>query len=113
MRKQVNFNQVEKIKATDCCAETTINFYKNDTTASIWTSDNSTMTKIIKCDPNECKIFEGSRDSEGNITGYFIEIPKKLITIRKKRQKRSMTDEQKVKTAQRLRNARENKNKGE
>lgn len=106
MRKQITFDQIEKIKVVDC-AETTINFYKSDIVASIWTSDSSVINKITKCDPNECKVFEGSRDSEGNITGYFIEIPKNLITIRKKQhEKRNLTKEQKAQTAQRLKNGR-------
>ena len=45
-------------------------------------------------------------DQEGNIVGVFFIVPKKLISLRAKTVKSSLTDEQRRAAAERLKNAR-------
>lgn len=84
--------------------ETTVQFSYNEKTAYIFTSDNTMITKLRKCvvaNPDQWKCYEGSRDADGNLTGYFFEAPKKLVAFRKASVS-SMTDEQKAAFALRM-----------
>lgn len=62
------------------------------------------ITKLRKCvaaNPDQWKCYEGSRDADGNLTGYFFEAPKKLVAFRKASTS-SMTEEQKAAFALRM-----------
>lgn len=78
----------DKVETITCSVEdqeTTINILRNEQTAYIWTSDNTMVTKlfnVLKRYPDTWKCYEGSRDSKGNIQGYFFECPKKAISFR-------------------------------
>lgn len=95
-----NINDIEAIHTRSIEErETTINFSYDIDKMSIYTSDNTTMTKLKKCmeeNPNEWLCWEGARDSEGNITGYFLEAPKKYLTFRKNSIKLSEENRQKA-----------------
>ena len=94
--------------------ETTINFSRTDKEAEIYTSDNTVLTKIknmFSSDDCEWKLKNVVKDRKGNVVSVFFSVPKKLISLRAKTVKSSLTDEQKQAAAERLKNARSfNKN---
>lgn len=111
-----NINKV-KITAEDiktCVAssdeqETTITISRSGDIVSIWSNDNTMLTKFKRClqagDEWEC--YAGPNDKDGKPTGYFLYTVKKNITFRcKKRAKRNLSTEQKEKLANRLRESR-------
>ena len=89
--------------------ETTINYGRTDKEAEDYTSDNTVLTKInnmFNSDDCEWKLKDVVKDQDGNIVGVFFVIPKKLISLRAKTVKSSLTDEQKRAAAERLKKAR-------
>lgn len=101
MRKYVeDINKIESIVCEDVNErETTISFSMKDNLMSIYTSDNTIMTKLKRCildNPKEWVCWEGPRDVDGNITGYFLEAPKKYLTFRKNRVQMSEENRQKA-----------------
>ena len=94
--------------------ETTINFSRTDKEAEVYTSDNTVLTKIknmFSSDDCEWKLKNVVKDQKGNVVSVFFSVPKKLISLRAKTVKSSLTDEQKQAAAERLKNARSfNKN---
>ena len=94
--------------------ETTINYGRTDKEAEVYTSDNTVLTKIknmFSSDDCEWKLKNVVKDRDGNVVGVFFIVPKKLISLRAKTVKSSLTDEQKQAAAERLKNARSfNKN---
>ena len=89
--------------------ETTINFSRTDKEAEVYTSDNTALTKItnmFNSDDCEWKLKDVVKDQEGNVVGVFSSVPKKLVSLRAKTVKSSLTDEQRRAAAERLKNAR-------
>ena len=89
--------------------ETTINFSRTDKEAEVYTSDNTVLTKIknmFNSDDCEWKLKDVVKDQDGNVVGVFFIVPKKLISLRAKTMKSSLTDEQRRAAAERLKNAR-------
>lgn len=90
--------------------ETTINYGRTDKEAEVYTSDNTVLTKIknmFSSDDCEWKLKDVVvKDQEGNIVGVFFSVPKKLISLRAKTVKSSLTDEQRRAAAERLKKAR-------
>lgn len=89
--------------------ETTINYGRNDEEAEVYTSDNTVLTKIknmFSSDDCEWKLKNVVKDRKGNVVSVFFSVPKKLISLRTKTVKSSLTDEQKQAAAERLKNAR-------
>lgn len=89
--------------------ETTINYGRNDEEAEVYTSDNTVLTKIknmFSSDDCEWKLKNVAKDRKGNVVGVFFSVPKKLISLRAKTVKSSLTDEQRRAAAERLKNAR-------
>ena len=89
--------------------ETTINYGRNDEEAEVYTSDNTVLTKIkniFSSDDCEWKLKNVVKDKEGNVVSVFFSVPKKLISLRAKTVKSSLTDEQRRAAAERLKNAR-------
>ena len=89
--------------------ETTINYSRTDKEAEVYTSDNTVLTKIknmFNSDDCEWKLKDVVKDQEGTIVGVFFIVPKKLISLRAKTVKSSLTDEQRRAAAERLKNAR-------
>lgn len=89
--------------------ETTINYSRTDKEAEVYTSDNTVLTKIKNIfNNNDCewKLKDVVRDQNGNIIGVFFVVPKKLISLRAKTTKSSLTDEQRVAAAERLKKSR-------
>lgn len=93
--------------------ETTISFSRDGKEADVWTSDVTIMTKLDKrCkeSPNEYKCVEVGKSLDGLLTNKRYTIKnKKLVSFRSDTVKREMTDEQRAKAAERLRQARQSK----
>lgn len=86
--------------------ETTIQVSRDEGVLNIWSSDNTMITKLRKCvaeGPDTWKCWEGSRDSDGNVTGYFFSAPRKVLTLRANPIVRDYTDEQRAEMAERMR----------
>ena len=98
---------VDEITATKCSEfeqETIIQISRNRDKASIWTSDNTQLTKIkrIMCkDNNSYVCTEVTKNKLGDVVGYAFECPKNLISYRTSA-KRSMSDEQRKRASERL-----------
>ena len=85
MLKQISLDEIQTASCRFDEKETTINVSKTSPVVTIWSSDNAFITKILRVAkkyPEGWKCFEGSKDSKGNITGYFFECPKRSICIR-------------------------------
>ena len=66
-------------------AETVITIARNDNKAVIYTSDNTTLTKLKKRilgNPRDWKVTKLYKTGAGDITGYEITCPKKFISYR-------------------------------
>ena len=69
------------------------------------------LMEYCKKYPKEFKmVSEQIIDNE--LEGHEFEFPKKLVTIRQPREKKKMTEEQKLEAAERLQKARKKKRKG-
>lgn len=95
-RKYVDLDKIGSVVCSIEEAETTINLERVSKLVSIYTSDNTMITKIkrvLKKNPEGWKCWEASRDRDGNLTGYFFEAPKKVIGIKALSQRKEMSDE--------------------
>ena len=90
--------------------ETTISFSRDGKIADVWTSDTTMMTKLDKLckeSPNDYVCIEETRTLDGLLANKRYTIKnKKLVSFRSGSVKRQMTDEQRAKSAERLRQAR-------
>lgn len=93
--------------------ETTISFYRDGKLVDVWTSDTTMMTKFDrKCveSPEDYKCIEVGKSLDGLLTNKRYTIKnKKLVSFRSATVKREMTDEQRAKAAERLKQARQSK----
>ena len=114
VKRRMNINDLVITGVSTDEQETTINFSRTDKEAEVYTSDNTVLTKIknmFSSDDCEWKLKNVVKDRDGNVVGVFFIVPKKLISLRAKTVKSSLTDEQKQAAAERLKNARSfNKN---
>lgn len=114
MSERIYVDNPDKLEVIKCSCgdeiETTICLERNSKIASIYTSDNAMVNKLKKqwLKNPEWKCWEGSRDSDGAITGYFFETPKKAICIRTGLGKQ-LSDEAKEAFKERARKYREGK----
>lgn len=82
--------------------ETSIVFERNSDKMTIWTSDNTMVTKLkmlITNNPKEYKLVSIST-YDGQPVAYEFEAPKKLLTLRTA--ERTLTDEQRAALAERI-----------
>ena len=114
VKRRMNINDLVITGVSTDEQETTINFSRTDKEAEVYTSDNTVLTKIknmFSSDDCEWKLKNVVKDRKGNVVSVFFSVPKKLISLRAKTVKSSLTDEQKQAAAERLKNARSfNKN---
>ena len=102
---------IDDITATKCNMfeqETIIQISRNRDTASIWTSDNTQLTRIkriMRKDPNSYVCTEVTKNKLGEVVGCAFECPKNLIGYRTS-VKRSMSDEQRKRASERLKECR-------
>lgn len=86
--------------------EVCINAMRDEDFATIYCSDRTWITKMDKLAKKSPNLFEVIAETDYGKTYKF---PKRLISIRSSIVSREMTDEQKQLAADRLRNAREQK----
>lgn len=111
--KKVTWENIENI-ASNAFRETTINFLQNEDFMEIFTSDNSTMNKIKKImqvNPEEWECYEGSRNTNGAITGYFIKAPKKYVSLRKPNKYKAISEAERLARVENMKKCRERKKK--
>ena len=109
VKRRMNINDLVITGVSTDEQETTINYGRNDEEAEVYTSDNTVLTKIkniFSSDDCEWKLKNVVKDKKGNVVSVFFSVPKKLISLRAKTVKSSLTDEQKQAAAERLKNAR-------
>lgn len=86
--------------------ETHINFNRGDARAEIYTSDTTVMTKLnklVKLPGTEWKKERESRLQKNNeLVGVIYSCPVEFISFRTKRVKRTYSEEEKKKIAERL-----------
>lgn len=96
--KKVNINEVKTTRADIDEAETTINIMRRDKVISIYTCDNTMLTKLKRVASKNpaVEIYEMS-EYEGYPTGYTFIMPKKCLGIRtglpKRKKKKEDIDE--------------------
>lgn len=84
--------------------ETSIVFERNSDKMSIWTSDNTMVTKLKKLmtnNPKEYKLVSIST-YDGQPVAYEFEAPKKLLTLKTNIPIPTLTDEQRAAKAERM-----------
>ena len=86
--------------------EVCINAMRDEDFATIYCSDRTLVTKMVKLVEKSPDLFKVVSETDYGKTYRF---PKRLISIRSSIVTREMTDEQKQLAADRLRNAREQK----
>ena len=109
VKRRMNINDLVITGVSTDEQETTINYGRNDEEAEVYTSDNTVLTKIkniFSSDDCEWKLKNVVKDKKGNVVSVFFSVPKKLISLRAKTVKSSLTDEQRRAAAERLKNAR-------
>lgn len=88
--------------------ETHINFSRGDERAKIYTSDTTTMTKLnklVELQGTEWRLEGVTKLKSGEIIGRTYSCPVSLISFRKKRVQRKLSEEQRQKIASRFRNS--------
>ena len=109
VKRRMNINDLLITGVSTDEQETTINYGRNNEEAEVYTSDNTVLTKIkniFSSDDCEWKLKNVVKDKKGNVVSVFFSVPKKLISLRAKTVKSSLTDEQRRAAAERLKNAR-------
>ena len=90
-RKEIfDINLIESIKVDPESSELTMNKVHGENW-SVFVSDNSMLTKLKRlmkgCEPGYVRCFEGSRDCDGRVTGYFFEINERCIGFKSGKKK--------------------------
>lgn len=80
--------------------ETTINLFRDETAAEIWTSDRTMMTKLDRMcreAPDNYRMTESGRDRAGNlICKTYVVADKNLISFRSRKVQRELSEEQRI-----------------
>lgn len=96
--------------------ETVVNFYRTDHRMSIYTSDQTMITKLMKLlkksEQNEEAGYILVREEKmnGRVVAIEVSAPKHLISLRTPKKKRELTDEERKAMADRMRMARKHGN---
>lgn len=88
--------------------ETHINFSRGDERAKIYTSDITTMTKLnklVELQDTEWKLEDIIKLKSGEVIGKTYSCPVSLISFRKKRVQRNLSEEQRQEIASRFRDS--------
>lgn len=109
-KKFVTVDQIETVVCPIDEQEFTVCAYRKDSNFEIFCSDQVMLTRLKKSlatSPDEVKCWEGSRDDDGNMTGYFFSMPKKFLNLKKaiNTRAKNMTLEEKEARANRMRAA--------
>lgn len=86
--------------------ETTISWYRRDSVASVYTSDNTMLTKMKKlmAKSPDCKLKNITWSKDGEPTGYFFEVPVRFVKVIKPKE---ASEEQRAALSERLKAMRE------
>ena len=81
--------------------ETTISWYRRDAVASVYTSDNTMLTKMKKlmAKSPDCKLKNITWSKDGEPTGYFFEVPVRFVKVLKPKE---VSEEQRAALSERL-----------
>lgn len=81
--------------------ETTISWYRRDSVASVYTSDNTMLTKMKKlmAKSPDCKLKNITWSKDGEPTGYFFEVPVRFVKVLKPKE---VSEEQRAALSERL-----------
>lgn len=81
--------------------ETTISWYRRDAVASVYTSDNTVLTKMKKlmAKSPDCKLTNIAWSKDGEPTGYFFEVPVRFVKVLKPKE---VSEEQRIALSERL-----------
>ena len=81
--------------------ETTISWYRRDAVASVYTSDNTMLTKMKKlmAKSPDCKLKNITWGKDGEPTGYFFEVPVRFVKVLKPKE---VSEEQRAALSERL-----------
>lgn len=92
--------------------ETVVQFGRNDEYMTIYTTDSTMMTKLDKCvKGGEYEVIEIHKlQKSDKIIGKTYKAKKRLLSFRKKFIERELTKEQKLASAERLKNYNTNRN---
>lgn len=95
--------------------ETTISYARDSKEVDIWTSDTTVMTKLDKlCESDDNYVLKSTEKAKigGEIIAKVYKIAdKKLLSFRRKKEGKKLSDEQKQVMADRLKAAREKRAK--
>lgn len=92
--------------------ETVVNFYRTDHRMSIYTSDQTMITKLMKLlkksEQNEEAgyILVREEKMDGRVVAIEVSAPKHLMSLRTPKKKRELSDEERQELAERMRKAR-------
>lgn len=86
--------------------ETTISWYRKDSVVSVYTSDNTMLTKMKKLmgKSGDCKLKNITWSKDGEPTGYFFEVPVRFVKVSKPKE---VSEEQRAALSERLKAMRE------
>lgn len=111
-RKYLTIDEMIAVKCNPEEQETSISMMRNDSKVLIFTSDNTFITKIkriiVKC-PDNFRCYVSGFDRNDNPVGYFIEGPKKILSIRTGKSKKSLSPEERAERAERAAHMRKSK----
>ena len=84
--------------------ETSIVFERNSDKMTIWTSDNTMVTKLrgLMTKSPEEYILRSISTYDGQPVAYEVEAPKEFLSFRSVRVTRSMTEEQRIANSERM-----------
>lgn len=76
-----------------------------------WEVYTAVQAHIKKCDSHGYELTDVDYYEDGTVAGKFYKVPKNAIGFKTPNRKRNLTDEQRIAMAERLKTAREKKNK--
>lgn len=82
MKELISVDKIEAVHVDMCEAETSVGWYRGESTIHIFTSDNTVLTKLKKCMAKNAKdwqCYEAGRDKAGFVMGYNFIAPKRAI----------------------------------
>ena len=83
-QNQVTVDQIEVVQCPTSEAETYVGWMRGDQTVTIFSSDNTMLTKLKKAmakNPNQWTCFESGRNRDGRVVGYLFTATRKAVRI--------------------------------
>ena len=102
MKELISVDKIETVHVDMCEAETSVGWYRGESTIHIFTSDNTVLTKLKKCMVKNIEgwqCYEAGRDKAGFVMGYNFIAPKKALRFVSGNEK---SEEQKTAASERM-----------